>query len=43
MIASYMYGCFKNLNTVNTCYNGPGFNGQNLAVYNSEFLEMLRH
>jgi hypothetical protein len=29
--------------TVNPRYNGPGYNGQNLAVYDCEFLEMLRH
>jgi hypothetical protein len=23
--------------------NGPGYNGQNLAVYDCEFLDMLRH
>jgi hypothetical protein len=29
--------------TVNPRYKGPGYNGQNLAVYNCESLEMLRH
>jgi hypothetical protein len=30
-------------NTVNPLHNGLGYNGQNLAGFNCEFLEMLRH
>jgi hypothetical protein len=25
------------------CWNGPGYNGQYLAVYSCEYLERLRH
>jgi hypothetical protein len=30
-------------NILNPRYNGPGYKAQNLAVYNCEFLKMLRH
>jgi hypothetical protein len=31
------------LYTVNPCSNGPGYNRQNLAVYNCEFLKTFKH
>jgi hypothetical protein len=32
-----------NIDTVIARYNGLGYNEQNLAVYNCEFLQLLRH
>jgi hypothetical protein len=38
----FISAILSKLNTVNPHYNRPGCNGQILAVYNCEFLKMLR-